>query len=394
MRMRVLMGALLWSVAARFVAQTSAAPAVDPASFGVVMGQVVLPGSNLPARFASVALQPVDMQPLVGRGAGEDARMPVTVVQTGLDGGFRIEGVAPGMYYVVVNLPGYLSPIAQFTQEQLKHPTPEVQQKIAATVPTVDVRPNSAATAEVRLLRGGSIEGVVRFDDGSPDPAAKLALLQRNDKGRWETMQHFRSINVDDDGRFRVDGLEAGEYTLRLSMELEDKKQSAALGWVTNSSSSTKYSLTIYSGDTALDSEAKALKVAAGEELTGEDITIPVAKLHALSGAVVDAHSGQALNAGRASLVNADGKVAASAMVDAETRTFTFGFAPEGEYTLKVSDAREVEPLRDAGAGHGRAQVKTLRAYGDGAVAVVLHGDVSGLTVPVAEVVARGASGP
>jgi hypothetical protein len=41
----------------------------------------------LPVRFASVMLQPADMKPFPRTRSSEEARMPMTVVQTGLDGG-------------------------------------------------------------------------------------------------------------------------------------------------------------------------------------------------------------------------------------------------------------------------------------------------------------------
>jgi len=57
------------------VAQSSVAKTTpDVAATGSVTGHVFLPESNLPARFANVALQQVGMKPQAGRGSGsEDA---------------------------------------------------------------------------------------------------------------------------------------------------------------------------------------------------------------------------------------------------------------------------------------------------------------------------------
>ena len=389
MRIRTLILIVLKAALIAFaVAQSSVAKTTpDVAATGSVTGHVFLPESNLPARFANVALQPVDIKPQVGRGSGDDAKMPVTVVQTGMDGRYSIDRVAPGDYYVVVGLPGYLSPIAQFTEEQLKNPTPEIQQKITATVPTVDVRPNSAATADVRLTRGASLGGVVRFDDGSPDTVAKLALLKRNAAGRWEALQSTRALSIEDDGRFRVYGLSPGDYTLKLSMDIYEQKRSAALGWVNYSSSSEKSSLQIYSGDTFLENEAKVLTLTDGQILDGQDITIPASKLHAVSGAVIDARTGQALNEGHVALMNADGKSVASASIDMDARTFTFGLAPEGEYTLKISDAREVQidPVAGNSFPSQHSKETMLHGYDGGAVPVLINGEMTGVTIPVSE---------
>jgi hypothetical protein len=389
MRVRVMGLVLCVASAVAAAAQSSTTKlATDPANFGTVIGHVYLPGNNLPARFANVALQPVDMKPLQRSGSSDDAKMPVTVVQTGLDGGYRLEHVTPGSYYVVVNLPGYLSPIAQFTMDQLKNPTPEIQQKISATVPTVNVSPNGAATADVWLAHGASLSGMVKFDDGSPATTAKLGLMKRQTANAWSDVQGARNLHIDGEGQFRVDGLEAGDYMLHLSVILlTGQKVSAALGWVTNSMSTGSYTLDIYSGDTTLRSEAKVLTLADGQALSGQDLTIPVSMLHAVSGSVIDARTGQALNAGQVRLTNVKGEGAAIVSIDAETRTFTFAFAPEGEYTLKIRDAREVqfEPASADAGSRQRAREKLLRAYETGEMPVIIHGEMSGLTLPVNE---------
>jgi hypothetical protein len=389
MRVRVMGLVLCVAGAVAATAQSSTTKlATDPANFGTVIGHVYLPGNNLPARFANVALQPVDMKPLQRNDSSDDAKMPVTVVQTGLDGGYRLEHVTPGSYYVVVSLPGYLSPIAQFTLGQLKDPTPEIQQKISATVPTVSVGPNGAATADVWLTHGASLSGMVKFDDGSPATTAKLGLMKRQAANSWVDVQGARDLHIDGEGQFRVDGLDAGDYMLRLSVVLlKGQKVSAALGWVTNSMSTGAYTLELYSGDTTLRSEAKVLTLTDGQALSGQDLTIPVSKLHAVSGSVIDARTGQALNAGQVRLMNAKGDSAAAASIDAETRTFTFAFAPEGEYTLRIGDAREVQsepPSADAGSRQ-RAREKLLRAYQTGELPVIIHGEITDLTLPVNE---------
>jgi hypothetical protein len=249
----------------------------------------------------------------------------------------------------------------------------------------VSVSPNGVASADIRLFRGASICGVVRFDDGSPNPVARLSLLQRGGGGNWGVVQSSRSVPIEFDGRFCVEGLMAGAYRLQLSISFMQQKVSSAVGWVTNSSSKSNFSLTFFSGDTTVASQAKVLTLKNGEALNGQDITIPVSRLHALSGSVIDARTGQALNAGSVALVNADGNVAASVSIDVGTRTFNFDFAPEGEYKLRINDAREAQyepPPTDARPGT-RTKEKVLRAYNAGEVALILHSDTSGVTIPV-----------
>ncbi len=78
-----------------------------------------------------------------------------------------MQHVRPGSYFVVVTAAGYLTPIVEFTQAELAHPTPEIAQHIAAVLQMVNVQPNSTAAVDVRLQHGGSLSGTVRFDDGA-----------------------------------------------------------------------------------------------------------------------------------------------------------------------------------------------------------------------------------
>ena len=181
-----------------------------------------------------------------------------------------------------------------------------------------------------------------------------------------------------------------GEYRLQVKLELNDHKQSSGSPQSSASSSFTRYELDFYLGDTAHKRDAKSVKLEDNEQQTGEDITIPLSKLHAVSGAVIDARTGQPINSGRLRLEYAsDGEQVADTSVDAETRSFVFPFVPEGEYTLRVEDPHEArfEPF-SAGEGDPnfpeRDRKETaLRQYGPGEIPLVVQGDRSAVNVPV-----------
>ncbi len=378
--------------AATLAAQTRAAqPPPDPPNFGSVSGHVYFAGSNAPARLVDVALQPLQVQ-LSGRfRPGSRPELKFTIYQTGLDGSYAIPQVAPGAYYVVVSEPGFLSPFTQFTPEQMAHPTPEEAHEIATTLPVVNVRPNAAATLDVQLQRGAGMSGSVRFDDGTPFVAARMDVQRHTSQGKWETLSsHSEQPTADADGHWQVSGLLPGEYRIRVELSLNDRKQSALVGNSSASSTYDHYALSYYSGDTARDRDIKTVKLEDNEQRNGEDLTIPVSKLHAVSGAVTDARTGQALNAGHVELSYADdGSYAFSTDIDPDTRTFTFNFVPEGEYKLAVRDAREVRleppPTEDYDPNfpnRNRRQV-TLRDYGPGEMPLVVQGEMSGLNLPV-----------
>ena len=374
------------SVAAPVWAQISRSAPEPPASaFGSVSGHVYLTDSNAPARFAEVMLQPVAVESEPPFSPGQRPALAVKVYQVGLDGGYTCPRVPPGQYYVVVNRPGYLSPFAQFTREELEHPTPEVQRRIDAALPVVSVVPNTTTTRDIRLLRGASISGTVRFDDGTSYAGTRVQVLARGASGKWVSVVGS-GARTDSDGRYRVDGLFGGDYLLRVAMSIDDKRKSDALSASGSSSSSTHYQLDYYgAGDALRQRDAKPITLSDGQDATSEDITIPVSQLHAISGAVVDAESGAALNAGTVRLVWADdGSQLASAPIDVETRTFRLDFVPEGKFRLEVRDARDVR--REAvspQAFPAPAKEVVLRSYAPGEVDVTVTGEVSGESIAV-----------
>ena len=146
--------------------------------------------------------------------------------------------------------------------------------------------------------------------------------------------------------------------------------------------------ISVYSGNTLHLSEAKPIKLIEGERADGQDIVISLSKLHTIEGAVVDERTGQALNAGYVELLYADDHaVAAAAVIDPETRSFTLNFAPEGNLLARVSDPHEGSagtsehdknsPLPNLNA--------VVRDYDQAEIPLEVRGDMSGLTLAVKE---------
>ena len=98
---------------------------------------------------------------------------------------------------------------------------------------------------------------------------------------------------------------------------------------------------------------------------------------------VVDARTGQALNSGLVSLTYPDGTSDIATSIDADTRTFTLPFVPEGSYTLKVAGASETETTHTSDSMSRFPRGKKLRVYSEGTLPVVVQNDVMGLTIPV-----------
>ena len=150
----------------------------------------------------------------------------MSISQTVLDGSYSISGVKPGRYYVIVKKQGYLSPLSQLTREQLNKPDDAAQALISKLLARVTVTANHTAQADVRIYRGGTISGTVRFDDRSPNGGGGLSLVHKSKDGNWEAFKpammvgFFSKDGADDQGRYRISGLPAGEYLVKAEINL------------------------------------------------------------------------------------------------------------------------------------------------------------------------------
>ncbi len=220
---------------------------------------------------------------------------------------------------------------------------------MATLLTPVSVAANRTSTTEVHLLKGATIAGTIRFDDGTPDAATGVSLLGRDKSGKWSNFRTkllagpFSSTLTDDQGRFRITGLPAGEYLLKTTLELSDVVVDHIFRESGSSSSNTRYSLDIYSGNFMRQRDAKPIKLTGAEDSAGNDIEIPLTTLHAISGTVLEGATGRTVNAAHVAIHYTDDDAQlVSANVSKEDNTFHFLYVPEGEYTLKITEARDV----------------------------------------------------
>jgi len=159
--------------------------------------------------------------------------------------------------------------------------------------------------------------------------------------------------------------------------------------------SNTKSSLSFYFGDTFLRKDAKTIKLDEGQSASGIDFTIPVSKLHAISGSLVDAGSGRVLNSGTVALFTADGEQQIeSVSLSADDTTFRLEFVPEGTYSVRVADAREVvRELQPSTSPYGDPEPKyketTVKSYGKYEAPFKVESEMTGVTLPIPSASAR-----
>jgi hypothetical protein len=372
------------------------AQSVGPSAVGIVTGHVVCADTNLPARNAHVFLQPVVGRSLPAKEHnGEQPIQTVSVVSaTLLDGSFTIPNVAPGDYYIFVEKPGYLSPFALISREDLDHPKPETADLIARLVTPVTVVANRTSTAEARILKGAAISGTIRFDDGTPHANAAVGLLKKDKSGKWVSFRTkliagpFEGMPTDDQGHYRISGLPAGEYLVQTSLALVNILTSQVYGEGGGTADEIKYSLDLYFGDSFRRRDATPIKLSEGEESRSADITIPLSKLHSVSGSLLATKTGHTVNAGNVAIVYPDDNTQlVSARITEDDGSFHFYYLPEGEYILKVTDARDVSreevPYPPGTFPPFHIEEKKIREYDPQQQPLIINGDMSGVTAQV-----------
>lgn len=377
------------------------APKKQPTT--TVTGHVYLADTNTPARLATVMLEPArvldndpDPHPPKDRSA---AMVYTSAVQTLLDGSFTIPKVAPGAYYVVAYKSGYLSPLSTLSEDALKHPTPEDHKRIAGILPRIVVEAGLPASVEVRLERGSAISGTVLFDDGSPASGLPVHALVRRKDGQKETWSPLRpmpfalmaDVYTDDLGRYRLTGLQSREYMVEVVLQLQQMNFASAPGESGGSSSINNVaSLSFYSGSATRKADAKPFKLSANEENSGEDITIPLAKLHTITGEIVAAHDGHVLNQGNIKLLDAgDKSEVETGKLERADGKFHLLFVPEGNYILRVDTAADVTyedvPYPPGTMPATHEVTHAIHTYGDADQPINIHDDAPTVVVSVPE---------
>jgi hypothetical protein len=152
------------------------------------------------------------------------------------------------------------------------------------------------------------------------------------------------------------------------------------------------FTLPFYGNGTPRKSEAASIKLAAGQELTGQDMQLPISKLHKLTGRVAAGTDGHLVNAASVALVTREGnEEIATSEISRDDGLFHFEFVPDGDYLLRVTNARDVTweaPAPAANAGNfiafgPRDKEHVVASYGSVDQPLLLSGDVLDAIVTV-----------
>jgi hypothetical protein len=298
-----------------------------PATEGtaVVRGRVYSAITGSPIRGAMVSLVPVSGESMAGQQRvfppppgvrGSEPRL----VATDDAGRFAFQGVSAGRYRLVATAG--------------PHAGRYLPSGFAATRPNEAGRPIAVAAgqvikdADIALATGSAIEGRVVDDLG--EPVARLVVSAARLGFGSSVPEHVAvsPAQTDDLGRFRIFGLEAGDYIV-----FAEGRRSYRTGAVEGETHSF---LTTYHPTSASALGAQVIRVPPSQDLLGIDIQLVRSRRYSLSGTIVNAH-GQPPASALATLVQPTlgGHSSAHVSVDALGRFAVRDLDP-GEYVLEV----------------------------------------------------------
>jgi hypothetical protein len=379
---------------------TPATPAVGASQ---VTDRVSCADTGQPARFASVQLvgehpesSPVldpatmgknpDMEKVIAKAMAAVMKGNGLSTVTGLDGSFSLDKVPPGTYYVVAQFAGYQSPFSQFSAMERVKADEATLKAVEALAEKVVVQPGQSAHVEVRLERGSSISGTIRYDDGSPAPTVMPVLMTLGKDGKWKDLgaSGMVPIMTDDRGHYRIFGVAAGKYAIKAT--LPTTQTTTGLGASVSMHMSLGDALIVYSGGALHEKDIKPVEVGTGDEVDGVDVIFPLDNLHAVSGSVVAKADSHPVDAGTIQLQDAETKATLRTTMVEQDGSFHLNYVPEGQYVLHVSGAGDTDSAGSADSGSDLARMmhtKILKSYGDAELPVTVKNDAVGLVLQV-----------
>ena len=250
-----------------------------PKGTAIIRGQVMATATGQPVRRAQVRVISND-----GRGNGG-------VTSTDNDGRFEVKELAAGRYIVMATKGGYVT--GQFGQRRPNEPGTPIELVEAQTADRVNFS----------LMRGGVIAGRILDDGGEPVSGTQVMAMRYAFVGGVRRLTpggaEGGNDRTDDQGGFRLFGLPPGEYFV--------SAVNRAGGFISaemNNTEADGFAPTYFPG-TANVAEATRITLRAGQEMTGANFAMIVARLARVRGRALNS-SGEPVTSSMISLSPAE----------------------------------------------------------------------------------------
>ncbi len=316
---------------------------------------------------------------------------------TGRDGKFEITNVPAGVYFIVVDSPGIITPYA--FMKFVKDGPPETLniKDIKEYCTQIAVDGTNDVQVTVRARRGGAISGKITYSDGSPAVNASVGALVRKGNQTIRVLTGanagaFLSLTTDDRGRYRIAALPPGEY-LVTAAERNTAPGRRGHGSYDELFISDALSASFYGNGTKL-ADAVAVKVELGSELTNIDITLTDATPHTISGSVIGRSNGRGLVGARLTIRNKEQadtvfRSEQGMGTDADGQWFATE-VPDGTYVIHVEppyeDPYQRRSSETSEEDTGQKSERPKRKYLSKDIEVTVAGsDVAGLAIELVE---------
>lgn len=311
-------------------------PTPSVPSKSIIRGRVIYDDTNRPVRRARITLLKTDTSGGgMEKGGATDER-----------GEFSIKDVAAGSYFVMVDLPGIITPFSSVDfDEEMSEQSAVIA--IKKDFDEVSVNGTNTVNVQIRARRGGVITGRVNYQDGDPVINAQVIIMRKKNNRLTRFLTGVSPISMlgfrtDDRGVYRIAGLPPGEYVVgasEINTREDARDEYAGMGMFGNSNLNVSY----YQNETSLR-QAKTIKVEAGQEAGDIDITLIDRASYTISGTVV-ARTGRKPVRARLVLQTKTDESALpffdsgpTAESDEQGR-FSFTGIPDGTYVIKVDPA-------------------------------------------------------
>ncbi|MCD9188767.1 MAG: carboxypeptidase-like regulatory domain-containing protein [Pyrinomonadaceae bacterium] len=248
-----------------------------------IRGRVFYEDTNRPARFIAIGL--------ISDSAEFYNSYSTKYVKTDANGEFVIKNVKPGNYLPIIKSDGILTPEVVRKTAKDEYDQPSFEKVTIDGLGEIQVM--------VRAKRGGAVSGRIQYADGESAVGVKVEILKKQGERYGNVTpgygeQSIGSAETDDRGIYRLTGLPAGTYIVRVIEPFSHGVSRAQYGYSLRNQEQSSLLRTYYpEGESS--KKAKEIEVAPGQEQTDINIILPERQLFDLTGKIVSKKDRQPL---------------------------------------------------------------------------------------------------